>query len=114
MSDLADAALAEAAKSSPAGGSHGAPGEEGDNKFQKAISAWRSKCLLALNKDCANLSKRHQSHKLDPDPGQHGIGDRSVPARLYSSAEGPCAKDKRLQKIGGLCEVGGDQGASKG
>ena len=40
MADLADAALAEAANSSSAGEHHGASGQDTDNKFQKAISAF--------------------------------------------------------------------------
>lgn len=45
MAELADAALAEAANASPAGDHHGASAQDSDNKFQKAISAWRSKYL---------------------------------------------------------------------
>ena len=47
MADLAEGTLAEAATpsnpiSNVTDGAQGALAQEGDNKFQKAISAWRS------------------------------------------------------------------------
>lgn len=44
MADFAaETALAEAANALSITDHHEAPGHEGDNKFQKAISAWRSR-----------------------------------------------------------------------
>jgi homeobox protein cut-like len=45
MADFADSALAEAAAAAndPQTENQGALAHDGDNKFQKAISAWRSK-----------------------------------------------------------------------
>jgi len=45
MADFADSALAEAAAAAnePQTEKQGALAHDGDNKFQKAISAWRSK-----------------------------------------------------------------------
>ena len=48
MADLAaETAATETTNSTPAAEQHGAPVHDGDNKFQKAISAWRSRCLFA-------------------------------------------------------------------
>lgn len=61
MADLADAALAEAANSSSAGEHHGASGQDTDNKFQKAISAWRSRFSIPRYRANANPSKTSTS-----------------------------------------------------
>jgi homeobox protein cut-like len=55
MADSADSAFAEGAASTntseshPATDHHEATGQEGDNKFQKAISAWRSMILFIVH-----------------------------------------------------------------
>ena len=41
MADLADSAIASATETAPSDSA--LPIQDGDNKFQKAISAWRSK-----------------------------------------------------------------------
>lgn len=46
MADFAEAAVAEAASTI---NDHQSPGQDGDNKFQKAISAWRSRYIGALD-----------------------------------------------------------------
>jgi hypothetical protein len=52
MADLAaeaaEAAGIELANSIPSGEQHGASVQDGDNKFQKAISAWRSRLRVLL------------------------------------------------------------------
>jgi len=53
MADFAEAAVAAATRDetstpipTPSNDRSGASGQDGDNKFQKAISAWRSKNLF--------------------------------------------------------------------
>lgn len=110
MADLAEKALAEAANASSA--SDGPSGQDNDNKFQKAISAWRSR-YTAPKTDCLLTSTRYKSHNDDPIPRQHCFRDRTIPTRLYSSAKGSGTEDEGLQKIGRLCQAWGGEGTAE-
>jgi len=65
MADLADAALAEAANSSSAGEHHGASGQDTDNKFQKAISAWRNINLTTMIPSLDNTASEIVQYQRD-------------------------------------------------
>ncbi|EKD21109.1 uncharacterized protein L3040_000854 [Drepanopeziza brunnea f. sp. 'multigermtubi'] len=65
MADLADAALAEATNPSPAGDAHGAPGHDDDNKFQKAISAWRNINLTTMIPSLDNTASEIVQYQRD-------------------------------------------------
>ncbi|CZS99842.1 probable COY1 CASP Of Yeast [Rhynchosporium agropyri] len=65
MADLADAALAESTNPSPATGQHGAPGQDSDNKFQKAISAWRNINLTTMIPSLDNTASEIVQYQRD-------------------------------------------------
>ncbi|KAL2074717.1 hypothetical protein VTL71DRAFT_8496 [Oculimacula yallundae] len=65
MADLADAALAEAANASPPTDHHGAPGQDSDNKFQKAISAWRNINLTTMIPTLDNTASEIVQYQRD-------------------------------------------------
>ncbi|KAH7418357.1 CASP C terminal-domain-containing protein [Cadophora sp. MPI-SDFR-AT-0126] len=65
MADLADAALAEAANSSSAGEHHGASAQDTDNKFQKAISAWRNINLTTMIPSLDNTASEIVQYQRD-------------------------------------------------
>ncbi|PBP28875.1 putative Coy1 protein [Diplocarpon rosae] len=66
MADLADAALAaEPASFSPESDRHGGPGQDSDNKFQKAISAWRNINLTAMIPSLDNTASEIVQYQRD-------------------------------------------------
>ncbi|KAH7360762.1 CASP C terminal-domain-containing protein [Rhexocercosporidium sp. MPI-PUGE-AT-0058] len=65
MADLADAALVEAANSSLAGDQHAAAGQDSDNKFQKAISAWRNINLTTMIPSLDNTASEIVQYQRD-------------------------------------------------
>lgn len=67
------------------------------NKFQQAISAWRSECSFVKTQRLADVG-RYRSYIIDHYPRQHGLVNCHVPTRLYSSAQGFGSKNERFQK----------------
>ncbi|KAK2630374.1 hypothetical protein QTJ16_001194 [Diplocarpon rosae] len=66
MADLADAAIvAEPASFSPESDRHGGPGQDSDNKFQKAISAWRNINLTAMIPSLDNTASEIVQYQRD-------------------------------------------------
>lgn len=45
---------------------------------------------------CLTMKRRCRLDYLDIQPGQHGVGNRHVPARLDSTAQGVGTKNKGL------------------
>ncbi|RDL40393.1 Uncharacterized protein BP5553_00372 [Venustampulla echinocandica] len=63
MADFAEAAVAEAA--SAPNNDHQSPGQDGDNKFQKAISAWRNIDLTSLIPNLDNTASEIVQYQRD-------------------------------------------------
>lgn len=85
------------------------PTFEGENKFQHAISIWRSMEGLqpfatgdAMRKQGTNESivTRSRPHFHGVEARQHRIRDCGTSARFHSAAQRPSAKDQGLQEVG--------------
>jgi hypothetical protein len=94
MADLAESAMADAAATATDIDHDGALGNEGGNKFQRAISAWRSTSAVRSLVVATDLKYRHRPHIYDSGPGQHRVGNCSVPTGFDRAAEGFGTKDQ--------------------
>lgn len=59
----------------------------------------REACWASIQLHRLTVLRRCRSDNLDIQPGQHGVGNRDVPARLDGAAQGVGTEDKGLQEI---------------
>lgn len=117
LGTMADVPEAAAAVAAPATLATAGVGSEGGNKFQHAISAWRSmRSTDGLPEDgglLLTIDDRRRPDDPDREPRQYGLGDRGLPAGLDRPAQGPGTKDKGLQEARRRHQADRDQGSSK-
>lgn len=101
MTDFAESALAASVSSPPSPpADHVASGQDGDNKFQKAISAWRSESLMFRRTSILVLimnSNRPYLH--DPVPWQYRFRNCSISEGLHRAAQGIGTKDEGFPEV---------------
>ena len=88
---------------------------QGDNKFQSAISAWRSTGLISWPQDTVKLISQYRYRFDQARPRNRFYSYRYcyTSARCFVVTQRSGTKDKRFQEAGRRCQTGRVQGSSK-